>query len=78
MNFLGLSERLNTFLYKKDLQRLTPADMSLARTWTLSLIREGHPHWDEAQVEAYYEHLAAIRVQAVDEWSRRFNPSLLD
>ena len=73
MNFLDLPERLNSFLYRKDVRRLTRADRELAKRWTMQLIRDSHPLWTDAQIEADYERLLAVRVEAVDQWSRRFD-----
>ncbi|NJK91318.1 MAG: hypothetical protein HC904_05485 [Blastochloris sp.] len=71
MNFLGLSERINTLLYHKQVEKLSRRDGELARTWTLQLIREAHPLWTEQEVERYYENLLKIRVVAVDQWGKR-------
>jgi hypothetical protein len=73
VDFLELPERVNKFLYKKDVRRLTRADRELAKRWTLQLIRDSHPRWTDEQVEADYDRLLAFRVEAVDEWSRRFD-----
>lgn len=73
MNFLDLPERINTFLYKKDVKRLSRADRDLAKRWTMQLIRDSHPHWSEAQIEADYDRLLAVRIETVDQWSRRFD-----
>lgn len=73
MDFLDLPERINKLLYKKSVRRLTPADRELAKRWTMQLIRDSHPHWSEAQVEADYERLTMVRVELVDQWSRRFD-----
>ena len=73
VNFLDLPERINSFLYKKDVRRLTKADRELAKRWTMQLIRDSHPQWTDAQVEADYEKLLAFKVETVDQWSRRFD-----
>jgi len=73
VNFLDLPERINSFLYKKDVGRLTQADRESAKRWTMRLIRDSHPRWTEAQVEADYEKLLAVRIETVDQWSRRFD-----
>jgi hypothetical protein len=72
VKFLDLPERINRLLYRRSLQKLTRQDLILARAWTLQLIRDSHPHWSEIEVEAYYEKLSLIRVEVVDEWSKRF------
>jgi hypothetical protein len=71
MNFLGLPERINRVLYRREVHRLTPADLRLARRWTLELIQDSHPRWSREEVEACYERLSELRVTAVDEWSKR-------
>jgi hypothetical protein len=71
MNFLGIPDRINKLLYNRDIHRLTHDDVGLAKRWTLRLIRDGHPHWSEKQVERYYEKLSLIRVEVVDNWSMR-------
>jgi len=71
MNFLGIPERINRLLYQKDIHRLSRRDTDLARRWTLALIRDGHPHWTEDQVNTYYDRLSQIRVEVIDEWSAK-------
>ncbi len=78
MNFLGLPDRINKLLYRRDIERLSREDVGLARRWTLALIRDGHPHWNDNQVEAYYEKLSMIRVELVDNWSMRNGWSEID
>jgi len=73
VHFLDLPDRINKHLYKKTVGRLSKADCELAKRWTLQLIRDSHPRWTEAQVEADYERLLAIKVETVDLWSRRFD-----
>jgi hypothetical protein len=71
VNFLGLSERINKLLYHRQVGSLTRKEAELAETWTLQLIREGHPQWTEEQIRSYYDQLVNIRVVAVDQWSKR-------
>jgi len=71
VNFLGIPERINKALYKKDVYQLTRKDLDLAKKWTLALIRDGHPHWNETQVNNYYEKLSKVRVELIDQWSAK-------
>jgi hypothetical protein len=71
MDFLQLSDRLNTLLYRRQVQRLTREDREQAVQWTLQLIRERHPRWSEDKVRDYYDRVLDIRVIAVDAFSAR-------
>jgi hypothetical protein len=71
VNFLKLPQRINQLLYHRQLGSLTRREAELAERWTLQMIRDGHPKWDEEQVRAYYDHLLTIKVVAVDQWSKR-------
>jgi hypothetical protein len=68
-------ERLNQFLHRQDIRKLTNAERSLARDWCLDLIRREHPEMNDEQVEFFYENLINVRVITVDEWSRRMQGS---
>jgi hypothetical protein len=68
-------ERLNLFLHRQDIRKLTPEERSLARDWCMDLIRREHPEFNEAQAEHFYDNLINVRVIAVDEWSRRMQGS---
>jgi hypothetical protein len=68
-------ERLNQFLHRQDIRKLTDAERSLARDWCLDIIRREHPEMNEEQVEFFYENLINVRVITVDEWSRRMQGS---
>lgn len=72
MHFMDLTGRFNDLLYRRTVTRLTRSDIEVARAWTLQLIRDSHPRWTEEEVERDYERLALIRVEVVDEWSKRF------
>lgn len=71
MNFLGLSEKLNAMLYRKDVGKLSRQERRMARDWTLTLIREHNPDWSEERVQQYYQDLIKIRVKTVDQWAER-------
>lgn len=71
--FAAFTERLNLFLYRQNIRKLGPAEIALAREWSLDLIRREHPHLTEEQVERFYENLIHVQVTAVDEWTRRMN-----
>jgi hypothetical protein len=71
MNLAEISGRLNRFLYRQHIRRLGPADIQLARDWSMALIRREHPHLTPEQMERFYENLLHLQVTAVDEWSRR-------
>jgi hypothetical protein len=68
-------ERLNQFLHRQDIRKLTDAERSLARDWCMDLIRREHPEMNEEQRELFYENLINVRVITVDEWSRRMQGS---
>jgi len=71
VNFLGLPERINKLLYHRQVGSLSRREAELAESWTLQLIRDGHPKWTEEQVKTYYDNLVNIRVVVVDQWSKR-------
>jgi hypothetical protein len=68
-------ERLNHFLHRQDIRKLTDAERSLAREWCMDLIRREHPEMNDEQAEHFYENLINVRVITVDEWSRRMQGS---
>ncbi|GAB4244213.1 MAG: hypothetical protein OHK005_09000 [Candidatus Methylacidiphilales bacterium] len=72
MHFMDLTSRFNDLLYRRTVTRLTRSELEIARAWTMQLIRDSHPRWSEEEVERDYERLALIRVEVVDEWSKRF------
>ncbi len=69
---MEVTSRFNDLLYRRAVTRLTRSDIEIARAWTLQIIRDSHPRWTEDQVERDYERLSLIRVEVVDEWSKRF------
>jgi len=69
----AFAERFNLFLYRQNIRKLGPAEIALAREWSLDLIRREHPKLTEEQVERFYENLIHVEVTAVDEWARRMN-----
>lgn len=71
--FAVFAERLNLFLYRQNIRKLGPAEIALAREWSLNLIRREHPHLTEEQVERFYDNLIHVQVIAVDEWTRRMS-----
>ena len=71
--FSEFSERFNDFLYRQSIRRLSDAEITLARDWSLEFIRREHPHLDEEQIERFYEKLVQVEYVAVDEWSRRMS-----
>jgi hypothetical protein len=71
MTFAKVSEKLDSFLYRKIFQKLTPADRQSAQDWCLTIIRQGHPKWTEDEIKKYYDNLLNVKVIVVDEWSRR-------
>jgi hypothetical protein len=71
MQVSELRERLNLFLHRQNIRKLTVAERELAREWCLDVIRREHPEFNEEQSERFYDNLINIRVIAVDEWSRR-------
>ena len=64
-------ERLNLFLYQRNVGRLESPDIETAREWCLEFIRKEHPKWSAKQVDEYYESLVDVELHAVDEWKRR-------
>jgi hypothetical protein len=73
MSFSDFTDRFNHFLYRQSIRKLGEAEISLARDWSLTLIRREHPHLTEEQVQRFYENLLHIQVTAVDEWTRRMS-----
>lgn len=72
VRLMEVTSRFNDLLYRRAVTRLTRSDIEIARAWTLQIIRDSHPRWTEDQVERDYERLSLIRVEVVDEWSKRF------
>ena len=75
MQVSEIRERLNQFLHRQDIRKLTPAERSLARQWCMDLIHREHPELSSEQAERFYENLINVRVITVDEWSRRMQGS---
>ena len=75
MQVSELRERLNQFLHRQNVRKLTPREREMARDWCLDVIRREHPELNEEQRERFYENLINVRVIAVDEWSRRMRGS---
>jgi hypothetical protein len=73
MSLSDFADRFNHFLYRQSIRRLGESEISLAREWTLSVIRREHPALDDEQVNRFYENLLHVQVSAVDEWSRRLS-----
>ncbi len=71
MQVADLRERLNQFLHRQNVRKLTPEERELARQWCLDLIRREHPAFTDEQVDTYYENLINVRIIAVDEWTQR-------
>ncbi len=71
MQAAELRERLNLFLHRKNVRKLTPKERELAREWCMDLIRREHPEFSEEQRERFYENLIHVRVIPVDEWTER-------
>ena len=59
-------ERLNQFLHRQDIRKLTDAERFLAREWCLNLIHREHPEMTDEQAELFYENLINVRVVAVE------------
>lgn len=73
MSLTLFAERLNRLLYRQHIRKLTPAEIELARQWSLNLIRREHPELSEEQVQRFYDNLIHVKFSAVDEWSERMN-----
>ncbi len=71
MQVSDIRERLNQFLHRQNIRKLSLAERALAREWCLDLIRREHPDFDEEQRERFYENLIEIRIVPVDEWAQR-------
>jgi hypothetical protein len=71
MDVSDLRERLNQFLHRQNVRKLTPEEREMAKQWCIDVIRREHPKFTDEQVEAYYENLINVRVTAVDEWTQR-------
>jgi len=73
MSLSAFTERFNLFLYRQHVLKLSPAEIEMAREWSLNLIRKEHPDLTDQQVERFYENLINVQVTVVDEWTRRMN-----
>jgi hypothetical protein len=73
MNISDFREQLNLFLYRQNVRKLTPAEISLARDWCMDVINREHPEWSEEQKERFYENLLHVRVTTVDEFTQRMS-----
>jgi hypothetical protein len=71
MQVSDFRERLNQFLHRQNIRKLTPGEKALAREWCLDVIRREHPEFDEDQIHLFYENLIEVRLIAVDEWAQR-------
>lgn len=78
VDLMEITSRFNGLLYRRALTRLTRSDLDMARAWTLQLIRDSHPRWTEEEVARDYERLSLIRVEVVDEWSKRYGMDVLE
>jgi hypothetical protein len=73
MNVSDFRARLNLFLHRQTVRKLTAAEISLAREWCMDVIRREHPEMTPDQAERFYENLIHVRVIAVDEWTERMS-----
>lgn len=71
MQVSEIRERLNQFLHRQNIRKLTAEERAMAREWCLDVIRREHPELDEDERELFYENLVQVRLVAVDEWSQR-------
>jgi len=65
------SDRVNRFLHRKEVGKLTRAERRMANAWTLRMIRERHPGWSDRQVRDYFQNLIYVKVRVVKEWELR-------
>jgi len=75
MQVSDLRARLNQFLHRQNVRKLTPQEREMARQWCLDFIRREHPEFDDDETDRFYENLINVRVIAVDEWTRRMQGS---
>ncbi len=73
MQVSELRERLNQFLHRQNVRKLTPEERELARQWCLDFIHREHPDFTEEQVETFYAGLINVRITVVDEWTQRMS-----
>jgi hypothetical protein len=71
MQASGLRERLNQFLHRQNVRKLTPEERELARQWCMDVIHREHPIFTDEEAETFYENLINVRVSTVDEWTQR-------
>jgi hypothetical protein len=71
VHFSDFTDRFNHFLYRQSIRKLGEAEIQVAREWSIAFIRREHPGLSDEQVERFYENLLHVRVNAVDEWTRR-------
>jgi hypothetical protein len=71
MSHADFTERVNAFLYRQHIRRLTVDEIEAAQDWSLKLIRRENPEWNDEQVGAFYDNLIHVQIIAVDEWTRR-------
>jgi hypothetical protein len=73
MNVSDFRERMNLFLHRQTIRKLTESEIALAREWCMEVINREHPELSAEQAEKFYENLIHIRVTAVDEWTQRMS-----
>ena len=73
MSLADFADRVNAFLYRQHIRRLTVDEIESAQEWSLKLIRRENPDWSEEQIDAFYENLLHVQIIAVDEWTRRMS-----
>ncbi len=66
-----LRDRLNQFLHRQNVRKLTPQEREAAKEWCLDVIRREHPDFTPEQMEHFYDNLIRIRIIPVDEWTER-------
>jgi hypothetical protein len=76
MQVSELRERLNQFLHRQNVRKLTPEERELARQWCLDFIHREHPDFTDEQAEVFYDNLINMRVSVVDEWAQRMGDGL--
>ena len=68
-----VGRRINLFLYRQAIKKLSPTDVAVAKEWCVTLIRREHPQFTDEEVERFYENLIAVKFTAVDQWTQRMS-----
>jgi hypothetical protein len=67
----NLAQKLDGFLYRRVMGKMTVAEIDASKVWCFRMIRRNNPTFTEEQIQQYYDNLIHIRSYAVDNEGRR-------